>query len=69
MTTAEMLEARGEARGGARDRATMLLRQLAKRFGPLPAAVQETVRAADVDRLELRADRVLSPAALDEVLA
>ncbi|MGF6881179.1 hypothetical protein ABIA39_001059 [Nocardia sp. GAS34] len=65
MTTAEMLEARGEARGEA----SMLLKMLAQRFGPLSEAVEQKVRAATIERLDVWVGRVLTGSSVDEVLA
>jgi hypothetical protein len=48
--------------------AALLLRQLERRFGPLPPDVVARVRAADVDALEQCGLRVLDAASLDDVL-
>ena len=47
----------------------MFLRLLSKRFGPLDAAVVAQVEQASVSNLELWADRILTAATLEEVLA
>ena len=65
MTTAEMREARGEARG----RAAMLVRQLTVKFGSLSSSVEEKVYAADVEQLDVWAERVFTASTLDEVLS
>jgi len=59
----------GQARGQAEGRAALLLRQLGKRFGALPAAVETKVRAAGSDTLDLWAERVLDARSLDDVFA
>lgn len=69
MTLLEQLEARGEARGFARGGATLLLKQLRVRFGPLPAALVERVRSAEVSSLERWAVRVFHADDLDEIFA
>lgn len=61
ITTAEMLQAEGEAR--------LLLKVLASRFGPVSAATEQEVRAAGVEQLEAWAERVFAAATVDEVLA
>ncbi|MBA3979844.1 MAG: hypothetical protein C0462_04495 [Alcanivorax sp.] len=45
----------------------MLTRQLVRRFGALPAAVEARIEAADIDRLETWADQVLDARSLDEL--
>ncbi len=47
----------------------IVLRQLSKRFGPLDAAVLARIQQASVSNLELWADRILTAATLEEVLA
>lgn len=72
VTTAEMLRAEGEARGRAegeaRGRAEALVQLLGLKFGPLPAAALEVVRAASSDQVATWTGRVLDAATLDEVL-
>jgi hypothetical protein len=65
MTTAELLYARGYKYGYA----SVLLEALARRFGPFPATVEDIVRAAEIDQLDLWADRILTAESVDEVLA
>lgn len=65
MTTAEMLEARGEVLG----RADTLLDFLDFRFGPLPEDTTQTVREASSDQLKRWSTRAKTVAALDEVFA
>ncbi len=56
VTTAEAIEARGEARG----RTEMLIDLMTVKFGPLPEAVLRRVRSAEVDRLIGAVVRALS---------
>lgn len=60
--------AQGEARGEARGRADLLLKLLAIRFGTLPIATIERVRAASIDELDRFAVRILTARSVDEVL-
>jgi predicted transposase YdaD len=60
--------AEGQAEGRAEGRAELLLKQLALRFGPLPASTEARIRAASIAELEVFAERVLSAKTLDEVL-
>jgi hypothetical protein len=68
VTTAEMLRAEGEARGEARGRAEALVQLLTLKFGPLPAAELDAVRAASTRQLETWTARVLTADTPDEVL-
>jgi hypothetical protein len=63
MTTADMLRAEGEAKGVART----LVRQLTRKFGPVPDAVRERIDTATLEQLEIWSDRVLDAATLDDV--
>jgi hypothetical protein len=45
----------------------LLIRQLSKRFGPLPSWVQKNFAQADVEQLELWSDRILEAKTLAEV--
>lgn len=56
-------------KGRAEGRAELVLRQLARRFGPLSADAEARVRAASVDELDRMGERVLDAASLEEVLA
>lgn len=73
MSTAERLLKQGRAEGHAEGRtegqATLLLRQLTARFGPLTEATTTRVRAANPTDLERWAVAVLSAGTLDEVFA
>jgi hypothetical protein len=77
MTTAEMIHKRGYDQGlekgfdqgreeGSR---STLLRLLRARFGPLPAAAEERVRAATPEQLDGWACAVLRASTLDEIFA
>jgi hypothetical protein len=72
MTGAEQLtaQARAEERAKAlvEGQAMLLLRQLGRRFGPLPPEAQERVQNAGSAELEEWAERVLSAETLEEVL-
>jgi len=65
MTTAEMIAKEGEARG----KAALVLRQLTRRFGPLPEGTNARLTAATSEELDLLADRVLTARTIEEVLA
>lgn len=62
-------KAEGRAEGRAEAKAETLLRQLRRRFGPLPEAARDRILAADLATLDLWLDRVLDAASLEEVLA
>jgi hypothetical protein len=72
MTGAEQLtaQARAEERAKALEegQAMLLLRQLGRRFGPLPPEAQKRVQNAGSAELEEWAERVLSAETLEEVL-
>ena len=61
----------GIEKGMEKDRvegeATLLLRLLERRFGPLPAAIRQRVAAADAETLLAWGERVLDADSLDEV--
>ena len=59
----------GEARGELHGRRVMLRKLLTRRFGALPEAARARLDAADVVTLDTWAERVLTAATLDEVLA
>jgi predicted transposase YdaD len=75
MSTADMLRAEGEAKGLAKGlakgvgkgEARVLVRQLTRKFGPVPDAVRERIDTASLEQLEIWTDRVLDAATLDEV--
>jgi hypothetical protein len=58
----------GEQRGQQIGEANVLVRQLTRRFGPLPDWAEARLRAADAGRLETWADAVLDAASLTDVL-
>ncbi len=62
-------EERGEKRGEQRGEAALLLRQLERRFGALPASARDRVLAADTVMIEEWGLRLLDAASLEEVLA
>ena len=72
MTTAQELieegKRIGEELGEQRGEQRVLLRQMERRFGPVPEAAVERVRAASAPLLDEWADRILTAASLDEVL-
>lgn len=77
MTTAQRLRAEGHARGRregrtegrTEGRAEMLLRQLRRRFGELPATIHERLQTATIEQLDQWAERILVAAGLDDVFA
>jgi predicted transposase YdaD len=60
-------EERGRQQGVAEGEHRLLSKQLGLRFGPLPEAVMERLRAADSDQLERWGVRLLTVQSLDEV--
>jgi predicted transposase YdaD len=73
VSTAERLRREGMEQGMAtgelQGRAATLQRQLARRFGPLPASIEARLRSASIAELELWTDRVLDAGSLDAVFA
>ncbi len=77
MTTAQALEAKGEAKGEARGEARglvkgearLLLKQLTLKFGALPDTVRDRTHAATTTELETWAERILTATTLDDVFA
>jgi hypothetical protein len=65
MSTAEKLKDEGMQKG----RVEVLLRQLAKRFGPVPEDLVERVRRGSTEDLERWTDRILDAATRDGVFA
>lgn len=55
----------GEVKGEAK----LLLRQLSRRFGPLPNEITERIHTADPSTIERWADRVLDAKSLDDVFS
>ncbi len=64
-------EAKGEARGEAKGRSAILNRLLSKRFGQgiLDIRVQERLRTATPEQLDLWAERILDAKTIDDVFA
>ena len=62
----EAREKRREA--GRRFASRLLRRQIAKRFGPIPAGLDERLSRSSLEELEAIADRVLDAANLEELL-
>jgi hypothetical protein len=58
----------GRQEGLQRGEARILTAQLRLRFGDLPAAVHQRIDTADADTLLRWSERVLTAAALDEIL-
>jgi predicted transposase/invertase (TIGR01784 family) len=57
----------GRVEGRVEGEAAMLLRQLERRFGPLPDIARRRVAAANAEALLLRGERVLDARSLEEV--
>jgi len=65
----EQVMEKGLAKGRAEGRAELLLRQARLRFGIVPSEIEQTIRTADIDTLDRWAERILTAASLDELLA
>lgn len=63
VTTAEIIEARGEVRG----RAEALIELMTAKFGRLPATTVHRVRSADLTQVRTWTTRVLTATTLDEI--
>jgi predicted transposase YdaD len=59
---------RGREEGKAEGKDEVVLRLLARRFGPLAPVAEQRVRAASTDALDAMADRVLDAERLEDVL-
>jgi hypothetical protein len=59
---------KGRDEGRVEERVEVLLRLLARRFGPLGPVVEQRVRTASVPEIDSFLDRVVDAATLDEVL-
>jgi hypothetical protein len=68
MTTAQDLHDEGRVEGRVEGVASVLVRLLTRKFGPLPESAQVAIRAASLEQLEAWTDRVLGATSLDEVL-
>jgi predicted transposase YdaD len=60
--------AEGEAEGRAEAMAATLLKQLSRRFGPVPAAIEQRIRSADTEQLDAWLDAVIDSPTLDDVV-
>jgi hypothetical protein len=60
--------AQGRAEGALEGRAALVLRQLTRRFGPLPPGATERLGATSVDELDAIGERLLTAESLDEAL-
>lgn len=69
VTTAEQLEARGQARGRLEEAARLLKRLLARKFGPVPDRLLARVDAAPLEQLETWSDLIIDATTLDDVFA
>lgn len=58
----------GELRGELKGERKVLLKQLRRRFGDVPAGVVARIEAAEVADLEIWADRFVTASRLEEVL-
>ena len=58
----------GRAQGRAEGGANLLLRQVQRRFGPIPGDVEARIRTAPAADLEAWADAVLDARSLEELL-
>lgn len=61
-------EAKGEATGRLKGGADLLLKQLVRRFGPLPDRARQAVLAADTDQLEVWGQSIFEARSLDDLL-
>jgi hypothetical protein len=68
VTTADILRAEGRIQGRSEGQREMLLKQLGKRFGALPAEAVARVSAAGPTELEAWFDRLFTAAKLADVL-
>ncbi|MBF0158679.1 MAG: DUF4351 domain-containing protein, partial [Magnetococcales bacterium] len=58
---------RGLEQGLVQGRAAILLRQMHRRFDPLPTWVEERITTATTDELDLWSDRILDARSLEEL--
>ncbi len=61
-------EHKGRAEGRAEGRRAVVLRQLARKFGPLGEHVRARVESASLEELDRMADRILTAERLGDVL-
>lgn len=64
-STAEQLRRKGRQEGHQKGQQDLLLRLLTRRFGPLSAAAEARVMAAQPEELERLADEVLTAPSLE----
>nr|VFK40161.1 MAG: conserved hypothetical protein (putative transposase or invertase) [Candidatus Kentron sp. SD] len=57
----------GEVKGETKGEAKLLMRQLSRRFQPLPNEVTDRIQKADPNTIEIWADRILDAKSLEEV--
>ncbi len=69
MTGAQILRAEGEAKGKAEGKAETLLKLLELKFGEVPDATTQRVRAATVEQLDTWIERILPATSLEDVFA
>lgn len=69
MTIAEQLEAKGRAKGEAKGRQDLLLRQLTLKFGPPSDMTRTRVAQASDEDLTRWAERILTATSLDDMFA
>ena len=60
-------EERGKLEGKLEGQAAIRERQLLRRFGPLPEAIQQRLHQATLEQLAHWADRILDARTLDEI--
>jgi hypothetical protein len=68
MTAAEVLEAKGVARGKAEGKAEIVLRQLGLKFGEVPEALRQRILHASADELDLVADAIVTARNLEDIV-
>lgn len=67
MTGEQILLEQGRVEGEAKGQATLLLRLLEKKFGPLPAPIVTRVQNASVVDIDHCAEHLLSASTLEEL--
>jgi hypothetical protein len=61
-------KAEGMAEGEAKAMAATLLKQLSRRFGPMPAGIEQRIRSADTRQLDAWLDAVIDAPTLEDVI-
>ena len=69
MTAGEKLVEQGRIEGRAETARSLVQRLLQRRFRTLPPSVVKRIEAADVDQLELCAERILDAESIEDVLS